>query len=224
MELTCNRCHQTVEAEDCFCPICGLPQIVFSAEGNATAGQPERWPETVRDAGTVNWKPALKLSLVLAIPAGILCAEVTRVGPAGVLLVPFAAAWAVALYVRNQQPSWITVGAGARIGLVTGILASWTAALTLGFALYAQRYWMRQGSSIDNFWATLINQLNQQWASMGIDAQTIAAYRALLQSPEGRAGYMLSTVGFLACIILVFAVAGGALGARFLGRPRRPQN
>jgi len=65
--------------------------------------------------------------------------------------------------------------------------------------------------------------VTQQLASMGFDAQTIAANRALMLSPEGRAGSMLFDAGLLAMVLLAFAVAGGALGARFLGRPRRPQ-
>ena len=69
MEVTCNRCHQTVEAENCYCPTCGLPQLVYAAEGPAGQAQPERWDEAVRDAATIDWKPALRAALLMAIPA-----------------------------------------------------------------------------------------------------------------------------------------------------------
>ena len=59
---------------------------------------------------------------------------------------------------------------------------------------------------------------------MGFDAQTIAANKVLMLSPEGRAGSMLFNTLLLAMIVLAFAVGGGALGARLLGRPRRPQS
>jgi hypothetical protein len=172
MELTCSRCHQTVQPADCYCPFCGLPQLVYTADAAAAAGQPERWNEAVRDAGAIDWKPAMRSALALAVPAGILCAGLTRVGPIGALLMPLAAAWVVALYMRGQRPAWITTGAGARIGLMTGILGGWV----------------------------------------------------LMLSPEGRAGSMLFNTSLLAMIILAFAIGGGALSARLLGRPRRPES
>ncbi len=223
MELTCSRCHQTVQAGDCYCPVCGLPQFVYTADSSSGAGQPERWGEAVRDAGTVEWKPALRSAIALAVPAGMLCAFLSRIGLVGPLLMPIAAAWAVALYMRNRRPAWITIGAGARIGLVTGILGGWAAAFTTGVTLFATRFWLHQGKAFDDLWQNQINQVSQQLSSMGFDAQTIAANRALMLSPEGRAGSMLFNAGLLAMVLLAFAIAGGALGARFLGRPRRPQ-
>jgi len=74
METTCNRCHQTVQDENCYCPSCGLPQFVYSAESAAGQGQTERWNDAVRDAASIDWKPALRSAFMLAIPAGILCA------------------------------------------------------------------------------------------------------------------------------------------------------
>ncbi len=224
MELSCSRCHQTVQPADCFCPFCGLPQLVYTADGSAAPGQPERWGEVARDANTVDWKPALRPALALAIPAGVLCAALTRLGLFGLLLIPLAAAWVVALYMRGQRPAWITVGAGARIGLVTGILGSWTAALTTGIALYAMRFWLHQGKVFDDMWQNQINQGSQQLSTLGFDAQTIASTKLLMLSPEGRAISVLFNIGFLALVILALAVAGGALGARFLGRPRRSEN
>jgi hypothetical protein len=63
----------------------------------------------------------------------------------------------------------------------------------------------------------------QQWATMGVDATTVALLKAWLLSPEGRAGFVLGGVLFLVVGLLFFAVGGGALGARLLARSRRPQ-
>ena len=221
MELTCSRCHQAVQPEDCFCPVCGLPQLVYVAEGSAAAGHTEPWNEAVRDASSINWKPALRLALALAIPAGVLCAVLTRAGLIGLLLMPGAAAWVVALYMRSQRPAWITIGAGARIGLVTGILGSWTAAFTTGVTLYAMRFWFHQGKVFDDLWQNQINEGSQQLSSLGFDPQTIATTKQMMLSPDGRATAVLFNAAFLVITILAFAVAGGALGARFLGRPRQ---
>ena len=224
MEITCTRCHQTVQDENCYCPTCGLPRLVYSAEGAPGLPQPERWNEPVRDARTINWKPAIRAAVTLALPAGLLCSMFSPVSIFGFLLMAMAAAWAVVLYVRSQRPAWITVGAGARIGLVTGLMGSWMAAATTGVTLFAMRFFMHQGKFFDDFWQDFVNQqMTQQWTSMGVDAQTIALTKAWLLAPEGRAGSMLSAILFLAVGLLFFAVGGGALGARLLARTRRPE-
>jgi hypothetical protein len=225
MEISCSRCHQTVEAGDTFCPICGLPQLVYSADATNIAEQPERWPQAVRDANSVDWTPALKTCLALAIPAGMFCSLLSPLGISGLLLIGGAGAWAVALYMRGQKPAWITLGAGARIGLVTGLLGGWAAIATTGISLFGLRYWFHEGNSFDSYWQNLVvQQMSQQWTNMGVDVQTIALAKGWMLSPEGRAGWILSAVVFLATAVLVFGAAGGALGARFLGRPRRKQS
>ncbi|HVU46209.1 MAG TPA: hypothetical protein VHD85_08785 [Terracidiphilus sp.] len=224
MEPTCNRCHQTVPEGSCFCPACGLPQIVYSAENFTGQGQPERWNQAVRDAASIDWRPGLRLVLSLAVPAGIICSLLSPVNVLALLVMTATSAWVVGLYMRSQRPAWITIGAGARLGLVTGIVAAWTSAAVSGVALYAGRFWFHSGKTFDEFWMTMVNQqLVQEWTSMGVDAQTIAQARAWAISPEGRAGGVLGALCFLAVALLIFSVAGGALGARFLGRRRRPE-
>jgi hypothetical protein len=224
MEITCNRCHQTVQTDNCYCPACGLPQLVYDAESQPEQNAPARWNEAVRDASSVAWKPAIKFALILAVPVGMLCSILSPIGIFGLVLMAATAAWVVTLYMRSQHSPWITTGAGARIGLVTGLLGGWTAAATTGVALYAMRFWSHQGYVFDNFWQNLIvQQMTRQWTSMGVDAQTITTARAWLLSPEGRAGWVLSAVSFLAAALLLVAVAGGALGARLHAHSRRPE-
>jgi len=224
MEMTCSRCHQTVQDGYCYCPNCGLPQLVYSAETAADAGQRERWGEAVRDANTVDWNSALRSTLTVAIPAGILCSMLSPVSIFGLLLMGATAAWVVALYMRSHRPAWITVGAGARIGFVTGVVGSWTAAAMSGLSLYAMRYWLHQGSAFDDFWQNVVNLQQAQGIAVGADAQNLAAAKALMMAPEGRAGLILFTITILMGTLVLFAIAGGALGARMLTRTRRPEN
>ncbi len=224
MEITCTRCHQAVEPGICYCPSCGLPQLVYSAEENSEQNLGELGAMPVRDAASVDWKPAMRTALALAIPAGILCSMLSPVSIFGLLLMGGTGVWAVAIYLRKTRPAWITIGAGARIGLVTGLLGSWMAACATGVTLFAMRFFLHQGNSFDDLWQKLVNQqLSQQWASMGIDEHTIAMTKAWMLSPAGRAGWVLGTVSLLSAVLMLFAVAGGALGARILGRPRGPQ-
>jgi hypothetical protein len=143
-----------------------------------------------------------------------------------------AAAWAVILYARSRPPAWITIGAGARIGLVTGLLAGWLAFSISGGALFVERVVLRQSSQIDAEWKTRVEssqQLTEQW-TWGMqtgDATQAEAMRAQLRSfmlsPEGHAG--IEAFGFAcnAVFLIFFAVIGGALGARVLVRSRRPE-
>jgi len=224
MEMTCNRCHQTVQTDTCYCPACGLPQLVYSAESLTGQSQPERWNEAVRDAGSVDWKPALKAAAMLAIPAGLLSNGLSPSNIFGLFCMAAAAAWAVVLYMRSQRPAWITVGAGARIGLVTGLLGGWTAAGATAASLFAMRFFFHQGKTIDDTWLTMVNQIMaQESAAAGVDAQSIQVVRTWMLSPEGRAGSMLGGMVFLVAALILFAVAGGAICSRLLAGSRRPE-
>lgn len=227
MEISCNRCHQTVQAENCYCPSCGMPQLLYAADAPMGQAQPAHWDEAVPDAATVRWKPALRTAMLLAVPAGIFCSMVSPLGLMGLVLMAAAAFWTVVLYLRSQRRAWITIGAGARIGLVTGLLSSWVAAATTGMSLYVLRYFFHQGSLFDSFWQSqVIDKAAQQWASAGLDAQamnSLHSFLRLLNSPEGRAGSTLSIVFFFSLALVAFSVAGGALGARMHGRSRRTE-
>src|ERR1700738_966333 len=218
MEATCNRCHQVVPAESCYCPTCGLPQLVYSSDDGAGAAAPaERWTGAVEDASTVEWKPALRAAMMLAVPAGLLSCGQSPVALLSLFWMAAAAAWAVTLYMRKRRPGWITMGAGARIGLVTGLLAGWLAFAASGVALYAMRFAFGHGKDFDEPWQALVAQMSQQWQQMSPDAQTAATlkwFAGWLLSAEGRAGSMLGGLMLLEVALLVFAAAGGAIGAR----------
>jgi len=231
MEITCHRCHQPVHAEDCFCPSCGLPQLVYTADTSSSQTQADRWTEAARDASMVEWKPAMRAAVLLAVPAGLLSSGLSPVGFFGLIWMGAAAAWAVVLYVRGQGPAWITIGAGARIGLVTGLLAAWLAFSISGGTLFVQRFVLHQASQIDSEWKNRVQmsqQMTQEWTAEmePSDAAQAQALRTQVQtwmlSPWGHAGIEVFSLAFNAIFLLFFAVGGGALGARVLARTRRP--
>ncbi|MGA2887689.1 MAG: hypothetical protein ABSE51_06520 [Terracidiphilus sp.] len=224
MEITCHRCHQTVQAENCYCPACGLPQLMYEADGPPGQSQPESWNEAVRDASSVDWKVALRAVLLLAVPAGLLSSEASQSGRLGMFWMTTASVCAVGLYVRSQRPAWITLGAGARIGLVTGLVAGWVALGASGCALFAQRFFLHQSNQIDADWRAYVDAYQQLNAQMGFaDTAHMQAQKALMLSPEGHAGFMTATIISNAAFLVFFAVAGGALAARLLARTRRPE-
>jgi len=223
MEITCSRCHEAVEDESRYCPYCGLPQLVYAVEAPPGQTPPEHWDGAMRDASTVEWKPALRAALALAIPPGVLASGFPLVGFFSLIWMAGVGAWVVVLYCRSQRPAWITLGAGARIGLVTGLLASWTAAATMSVLLFAMRFFFHQGKILDNFFGgQVIAKASQQWTSSGMDAQTIQIAKAILNSPEGRSGVTFGVLLFLILALVASATAGGALGARLMSRRRQP--
>jgi hypothetical protein len=232
MEITCTRCHGPIEAENCYCPTCGLPQLVYAMEGPAGQAKPERWDEAVRDAATIDWKPALRAALLMAIPAGVLSSGKSPVGSLGLFWMATAAGLAVMLYIRSQRPAWITIGAGARIGLVTGILGGWLAFGVSCGSLFADRAFLHQASEIDSTYKTFVDLMRQQThekvAEMApADAtefrRELAPFKAVVASPEGPAGFWTFVFAGYSIFLLFFAIAGGALGARLMVRARRPE-
>jgi hypothetical protein len=147
-----------------------------------------------------------------------------------------AATWAVALYMRSQRPAWITLGAGARIGLVTGLLAGWLAFAISGGTLFVQRFLLHQSSQMDAQWKYSTDasyqaslQTMQQWSSW-LTAEDMAKLQvnqagihATMLTPEGQAGNVTLGLIFRLVFLLLFAAAGGALGARFLARVSKPE-
>jgi hypothetical protein len=218
VEIVCHRCHRAVPSDSSFCPSCGLPQLVYDAveapgqlpDDSCSAGMP--------DAGTVDWKHALRVSALLAVPTGIIS---NMLGLFGAFLIAFAAILVVLRYMRNRQPAWITVGAGARIGLVTGLLCGWSLLAVKGLDLFANRFWLHQGKVLDDQWVAQADQQATMMISLGYDVQRIAAQHASMLTPDGQAGWMVAIQLVFAAVLLPFAVAGGAIGARLVVRVRR---
>jgi hypothetical protein len=232
MENLCNRCQRSLGEEDCFCPGCGLPHLIFPAEATTDQPGPEPWTQVARDAGSVEWKSALRAAMIVAVPAGLLSSELSAMGSLGVFWMAAAAAWAVFLYWRSQRPAWITTGAGARIGLVTGLIAAWVTFAVSSASLFVDRYLLHHGQQIDNDWKTMTaGVLAQQKEILNgfpqfdqAQVQAVnAQYQVLFLSPEGHAGVIASHLVVKAAFLLVFASAGGMLGARLLRRSRRPE-
>lgn len=232
METTCTRCHRTVEDDSCYCPACGLPKLVYLADETNEQAPLEEGEEPVLDAGSVDWKTALRFAFIVAVPTGILCSGLSPFGLLGLLWMASAAVWAVILYMRRKQSAWITMGAGARIGLVTGIFAGWLAFSISGGTLFVERFVLHQATQIDSEWKARVEvsqQLTRQWTAGVASADLAEAQKvqtkmqSYMMSPEGHAG--IETFGFAAnaVFLLFFAMGGGAFGARMIARRRKTQ-
>jgi hypothetical protein len=234
LENTCQRCHETLRDTDRYCPSCGLPQLIYvAAETPAITlvdGEAPANGEISFAMDGIAWRPALQAALMLAIPAGLLSSSLSPV--LALVWVMGAAAWAVGLYAKRARHGALSMGSGARIGLVTGLFAAWLSFGLNGVALWVTRFLRHQGGQIDSEWVGAVQQgfeRNQQMvAQAGMSGAQATEFlqvtqwvRALMLSPEGRAGFALVGLLFLAAILLVFATIGGAVGARLLVPRRR---
>ena len=226
METTCSRCHQTIPTDGLYCPSCGLPQLMYGGEEGVAPAQANQSADAPHKVGAVEWKPALRLVLLLAVPAGLIFGKTSFLGLLGLIWIAAVAAWAVTLYVRRQRaaqrPFWLTTGAGARIGLVTGLIAGWIAFAAFAASLYVERHVFHQGKDYDTVVQEQTSKILDQAQTLSANPDTQAAAAFLksaanwLLTPEGRAGSFLASLLFAEFLLLVFAIAGGAMGARLL--------
>jgi hypothetical protein len=92
---------------------------------------------------------------------------------------------------------------------------------------------LHQASQIDGLYKTFVMDTFQQKAQQSMvgmsppDAAQMQSQLTQLQSwmlsPEGHAGIWACGFAFNSVLLLFFAVAGGALGARWMARSRQPE-
>jgi len=230
LEVTCQRCHEMVREADRYCSACGLPQLVYAedesaAEATAAASNVAATP---LGNGGIAWRQALRMAVLVAIPAGVVCSRMSALDWIWIML---AAIWVVRLYARRTAAAGLTTGVGARIGLVTGLLTGWLVMAIDCASFWAQRYLLHQGAQIDSDFDRAMEpglRFNEQMlqnlgSASGAAAASMQNLKAFIFSPEGRAGMLLSGILISLAIMVFFAVVGGALGARFVPRLRRPE-
>jgi hypothetical protein len=234
MEIHCSRCHQAIPQDSLYCPFCGLPQLVYSGEESIAPSQPNQWDAVLHEAGAVEWKPALRAALLLAVPIGLIFGGTSFLGLLGLVWIAAAAAWTVSLYVRGlraaKRPVLLTTGAGARIGLVTGLIAGWISFASSGAMFYVTRFLFHQGKEYDDIWQDQVARFTEQMQAASATGQAsqdvVAMFRGMaswMLTPEGRAGSAVGGLLIAEFVLVIFAVAGGALGAKLMTRQRRQQ-
>ena len=155
MEVNCQRCQAPIDPESSYCSACGLPQLTYSNEETPGPISQQPWHEGGDDAGEVVWRTALRISFLMAIPAGIACSIVSPLGNLWLSLDGnrrcmgrrhLCSPRAATLDHRRRRH---------RIGLVAGIFSAWFSFIISSIALFTQRYFFHQGAEIDSQFKTL---------------------------------------------------------------------
>jgi hypothetical protein len=232
MHETCHRCGGELPAgndESPFCPHCGTPQLFLAMENQSveTGGEPAIGADGTPSTGKlppplprqVEWKTAIRCAAAVAGVAALLSLLALRVdmlSPLSFLWIISASLITLAFYRKRRPAAWMDVKVGAHIGVVVGIfLAVELGVAMAGWGLIAREVLHSMGS----FDAQMTEQLQLaiQKSTTPIPAQMMG----FIQSPEFRAGMMLSGFAFLSGCLLVLSTLGGAF-AGLLHLRRKP--
>jgi hypothetical protein len=226
MDHPCYKCGHIVEDGKPFCAECGAPQIRVAVPEFAPTGSgsvlPAQRPIFSTDVPQVPgalaasalspeivWPRALRVCAIAAL-ISIVVTSLRLVPP--LLAAPGAGTLAVILY-RRRNPGWrVNAGSGARVGAVTGLLAS--AVFAVFSAIFVAV--LQSGGQVRQ---AMIEAL-QQVASRSNDPQ-VQATLDLLVKPENLAKLILGIVLFILFSIAAGSLAGALTGA-LLGRGNRP--
>ncbi len=221
MDLVCHRCSATLDPEAYYCPECGAPQIRFVAEdGDAaltTPGAGVTLHAAAADSGSsISWKMVIRIAALVGVAVGILS---TLLAVGSVLWVAVGAIVVMGIYHRRRPLALLGPQVGARVGALVGLIAATVAFAANAVLLVVQRYGMHQGNQIDGQLTSIVKQAATHASAMDPQAPVLAFTNFWL-SAEGRIGLILLTMAFLSTLIVLFAIAGGVLGAQIY-RPSR---
>lgn len=153
----------------------------------------------------VQWEIAWKGAFLAGALAALLTA-VPYVSVGCCLWLLGAGALAVALYLRRLPGTFVTPGMGMRIGALAGVI---------GFVFNSLWSVVRFGARSQEFRTALQEQL-QRSAASNPDPRTQEMTQQFinnLNTPAGLATFFVLMLVILGIVFVVFAAAGGALGA-----------
>lgn len=214
MEHPCYKCGAHVEDGTPFCARCNAPQIRVA--GPAPLAPAGTAPEVAIEqyvshappvTSTFEWPQALP-STGIALLAAIVIIVISESTGLGMFAGGFLS---VVLYRRRRFAGQLTVGMGARLGALTGVLGFGVVAVTL--ALWTT---FRSSKAIHD---ALLNYI-QQYAAHSADPR-MPQVLELFNTPAGFTFIMILTLIMTLAAFLVFSSLGGALGAFLLYRKGR---
>ncbi len=215
MDLVCHRCSATLEPESYYCLACGAPQIRYVADdGEAAQAMPGVSVDLQAGAAgtsvSVSWKLAMRIAAVVGTAVGVLSAVLAA---GSVLWVAVGAVVSMGIYHRRRPLTKLGPRVGARVGALLGLIAATVAFAANSVLLVIQRYGLHQGNQIDTQLTAIVKQAAARAATMDPQAP-VATFTNFWLSAEGRIGLILLTMAFLSVLIVLFAIAGGILGAQ----------
>ena len=208
-------CGAQLPPDSLFCHKCGKPQREIETpeiERNVFTAPPVATDAAPLPAPPVEPRPA-PLPLNFRNPIAVRIALMAAVGATllnflvPVLNWPAAGFFAVFLYCRKTGTR-LDVSAGVKIGWITGLLAYGFAAIFNGATLIPDALSGKLGK-------TFLEQM-KNWPSQ--DPNMMAQMTHLIQTKQGGVMLLLFMLAALFVFVTCLSMAGGALGAKMVGR------
>lgn len=211
VDHSCHQCGSPVESGVAFCPHCRAPQIrvpIGNTGGETTTTIDIPALPNISES-FVDWRQALGAAAL----AGVFSAVITILF-AGFFGIGIAAAGALAVYFyrRKARPDPMSIGAGARIGAISGLF---------GFAFFcllvASAVALSHGTDIK---AALLASLQQ--AAGRTQDPDMKAVMEKFKTPEGLMSFLSFFAVFIGTLFIGLSALGGALAAS-RGRRKVPR-
>ena len=208
-------CGAQLPPDSLFCHKCGKPQREIETpdiERNVFAAPPVATDAAPLPAPPVEPRPA-PLPLNFRNPIAVRIALMAAVGATllnflvPILNWPAAGFFAVFLYCRKTGTR-LDVSAGVKIGWITGLLTYGFAAIVFAATLIPDALSGKLGT-------TMLEQM-KNWPAH--DPTMVAQMTHLIQTTQGMVMLVLFALAFLFVFVTCLSMAGGALGAKLVGR------
>jgi hypothetical protein len=192
-------CGAQLAPDALFCHKCGKPQReLLAPEPEVQAERPRFLPprEVLREALPLNFRnsAAVRIALVVAAASTLVFFFLPFLNWV------FGGFFAVFFY-RRRTGSLLNLGAGMRMGWITGVLA---------FALYIVPFALQL--------PRMSGLVQERLRGMSADPAIIEQMMGFFQSGTGMAMVVAFTLAAMFLIITFLSMAGGALGAKVVGR------
>lgn len=218
MDPVCHRCGTALSTPDeLFCPHCGAPQLRY--EPGDESAPAVTMPQTAgRNLELFSSKAAILSALTVAALVAIPMGLISSIYQFSLLWVVGGGIASVVLY-RRWVGTTPTGRMGWRIGGLAGLLAAFISLALYSLRSVIQRFAFHsdepelQVHSLAQQFAAAVNQANR---SNPQTADAAAQLSRFWLSPDGAAAMALLTAALFTFSLVLFAAAGGVIGARIV--------
>lgn len=209
-------CGAELPSDARFCHRCGKPQreeAILESLEQAPAAQPPPTPVPPRipHVGLNFHNPtAVRIGLLMASIGSFLSAlPILAAGLIGLAVWWLTAGFLSVYFYRRRTGEFLTVDSGLRMGWITGLLGSAITSVLVAVSLVP----IARGGGIARMY-------EQQMRKMSVSDPSVEQAIKILQSPGGMVAFVAVALLFSFAIITFLCTAGGALGAKLVGRER----
>jgi hypothetical protein len=202
----CHRCGKPQREEMVMEPVEQPPEIVTAVAPTLETAPPPSAPPRVNFHNAT----AVRIGLLMAGVASLSSALPAMALGLGGLALWWLTAGFLAVYVYRRRTGYLlTVDSGLRMGWITGLLGSTITSVVFTISVVP----LINGGGLAKIYGDQFHKM------YGNDPNVEQAMK-ILQTPSGLAMVVVFALLFFFLLITFLCIAGGALGAKLVGRPK----